>query len=158
MARPGVGVSRGRRSFTPEYRVNAAHLVIDEHRRVAEVAGELGLHKNLLYTWVRDERWRMAEARAGQQTDSHGVQPCSALERAELVRLRATVAQQATKLAILENVSAYFATAVSKASRLELIAANCASHDLTRLAELLGVSPGYHKQLDAQSVNRRPPA
>jgi transposase len=34
---------RSRRSFTPEYRVEAAHRVIDGNRRVAEVARELDL-------------------------------------------------------------------------------------------------------------------
>lgn len=152
-------MSRRRRSFTAEYRMNAAHLVIDERRRVAEVAGELGVHRNLLYAWVRDERWRMAETRTGQRTDFDGGQPLSAQESPELVRLRATVAQQAQKIAFLENVSAYFATAASKASRFELIAANCASHDLTRLAELFGVTTRHHKRVDALSVSEpSPPA
>ncbi len=132
--------------------------MIDEHRRVAAVAGELGVHKNLLYAWVRDERWRMAEARAAQRTGSDGAQPRSAHERSELVRLRATVAQQAKKLAFLENVSAYFAATASRASRLELIAANCASHDLTRLAELLGVSTCNRTHLDTQSVPEPSPS
>ncbi|WP_099319464.1 transposase [Mycobacterium ostraviense] len=42
-------MSRPRRSYTPEYRVEAAHLVIDGNRRVAEVARELDLHENLLH-------------------------------------------------------------------------------------------------------------
>jgi transposase len=115
---------RQRRSFTPQYRVKAAHMVIDEHRRVVEVARELDLNKNLLYTWVCDERWRMADAReaAARWADSDGGQPLSAQERAELVRLRATVAQQAKQIAFLEQVSAYFAAAASKARPLELIA------------------------------------
>jgi transposase len=115
---------RHRRSFTPQYRAKAAHLVIDEHRRVAEVAGELDLNKNLLHTWVRDERWRMAEARqaAARRTDSDGGGPLSVQERAELGRLRATVAQQAKQIAFLEQVSAYFAAVASKARPLELIA------------------------------------
>ncbi|MGH3522277.1 MAG: transposase [Mycobacterium sp.] len=112
---------RRRRSFTPEYRVEAAHLVIDGHRRVAEVARELDVHKNLLHTWVRDERWRMSVARgaAVRWTDSNGAQPLSAQERAELVRLRATVAEQAEEIAFLEEVSAYFAATASKVSRPE---------------------------------------
>jgi transposase len=125
-----------RRSFTPQYRVKAAHLVIDEHRRIAEVARELDLNKNLLYTWVRDERWRMAEAReaAAHRADSDGGQPLSVQERAQLARLQATVAQQAKQIAFLEEISAWLAT------RLEIIAAACAHHDVTSTGELLGVS------------------
>lgn len=133
---------RPRRSFTPQYRVKAAHMVIDEHRRVAEVARELDVHKNLLYTWVRDERWRLAEAReaAARRMDSDGGQPLSVQERAELVRLRATVVQQAKQIAFLEQVSAYFATTASKATLLEIIAAACVHHDVTLTDGLLRVS------------------
>lgn len=100
---------RPRRSYTPEYRVEAAHRVIDGNRRVAEVARELDLHENLLHTWVRDERRRMAAAGAGARSDPGGGEPLSADERAELVRLRAQVAEQAKDIAFLEKASAYFA-------------------------------------------------
>jgi transposase len=55
-------MSRSRRSFSPEYRVEAAHRVIDGNRRVAEVARELDSNDNVLHKWVRDERRRMAAA------------------------------------------------------------------------------------------------
>ena len=55
-------MSRSRRSFTTECKVEAAHRVIDSGRTVAEVARELGLHKNLLGTWVREERRRIEAA------------------------------------------------------------------------------------------------
>lgn len=151
---------RHRRSFTRSYRVKAAHLVIDEHRRVAEVARELDLNKNLLHTWVRDERWRMAEAREAnsRRTDSNGGPPLSAPERAELVRLRATVAQQAKQIAFLEEASAYFAAAASKPSRLELIAAECTRRDVTRMAKLLGGVAGccLVRSEPSESTQRKP--
>ncbi|ORB82397.1 transposase [Mycobacterium kansasii] len=102
-------MSRPRRSYTPEYRVEAAHRVIDGNRRVAEVARELDLHENLLHTWVRDERRRMAAAGGAARPDPGGGEPLSAEERAELVRLRAQVAEQAKDIAFLEKASAYFA-------------------------------------------------
>ncbi|MGF2953213.1 transposase [Mycobacterium sp. THU-M116] len=104
-------MSRARRSYTPEYRVEAAHRVIDGNRRVAEVARELDLHENLLHTWVRDERRRMAAAGAGDRSDPGGGEPLSTEERAELVRLRAQVAEQSKDIAFLEKASAYFAAA-----------------------------------------------
>lgn len=108
-----VDMPRHRRSFVPEYRVTAAHMVIDGHRRIAEVARELNVETSLLHTWVRDERWRMSRTRGGdgQQPDAVGGQPLSLRERAELVRLRQTVSEQANEIAFLEVFSAHFATA-----------------------------------------------
>src|SRR3954447_21744156 len=100
---------RGRRSFSPEYRVEAAHRVIDGNRRVADVARELDLHENLLHKWVADERRRMAAAGGSGGPDPGGGAPLSANERAELVRLRAQVVEQSKDIALLEKASAYFA-------------------------------------------------
>lgn len=150
-----------RRSFTPEFRSKAAHMVIDEHRRVAEVSRELDLNKDLLHTWVRDERWRMTKSRgavARRMDDPAGGQPLSVQERAELVRLRAIIAQQAREIAFLEEVSAHFAAAASKVSRLELTAAECACHDVPAIAQLPDVSSsGSNCQRVAKSDSREMP-
>ena len=100
-------MSGRRRSFTPEYRVEAAGRVIDGNRPVAEVAVELNLHENLLRKWVSQERRRMAAA--GGVPDSGDGQLLSPDERAELIRLRAKVTEQAKDIAFLEKASAYFA-------------------------------------------------
>jgi transposase len=99
-------MSRPRRSFSPEYRIEAAHRVIDAHRPVAEVARELDLHENLLHKWVREERRRSAVGWRPPDTDGEVL---AGDERAELVRLRAQVAEQARDIAFLEKASAYFA-------------------------------------------------
>jgi len=83
--------------------------VIDAHRSVAEVARELDLHENLLHKWVRDERRRMGAAGCGPRSDPGGGEPLSDAERAELVRLRAQVAEQSKDIAFLKKASAYFA-------------------------------------------------
>jgi transposase len=101
-------MSGPRRSFSPEYRVEAAHRVIDGNRRIAEVARELDLNDNLLHKWVRDERRRMAAAGNGNP-DLGGGEQLSTEERAELVLLRAQVVEQAKDIAFLEKVSAHFA-------------------------------------------------
>lgn len=49
---------KSRRRFTPEYRVEAARLVIETGRAIAAVAKELGIGEQLLGRWVRDERDR----------------------------------------------------------------------------------------------------
>ena len=96
-------MSRSRRSFTTEYKVEAAHRVIDTGRTVAEVARELGLHENLLGAWVREERRRIEAAAV------HNEEPLTAAERVELARLRKQVLEQEKDIAFLKKASAYFA-------------------------------------------------
>ncbi|MFE3060765.1 transposase [Nocardia sp. NPDC059236] len=73
---------RKRRSYSTEYKVEAAHRVIDSGRTIADVARELGIDAGMLSVWVKDERRRVEAA------TSHGDQPLSASERAELQALR----------------------------------------------------------------------
>ncbi|MFD3707652.1 transposase [Nocardia sp. NPDC058658] len=94
---------RKRRSFTAEYKVEAAHRVIDTARTVAEVARELGINDGLLSNWVKDERRRIDAAQAVGET------PLQAVERAELLALRKRVAEQDKDIQFLKKASAYFA-------------------------------------------------
>lgn len=96
-------MARTRRSFTTEYKVEAAHRVIDSGRTIADVARDLGLAEALLGKWVADERRRVEAAAA------NGEVPLSAAERTELLRLRKQVCEQEKDLAFLKKVSAYFA-------------------------------------------------
>ncbi|MFI6169072.1 transposase [Nocardia sp. NPDC051052] len=61
---------RKRRSFTAEYKVEAAHRVIDSGRTIAEVARELGLNDGLLNNWVKDERRGIGAARCMARSPS----------------------------------------------------------------------------------------
>lgn len=47
-----------RQSYPPRFRQEAAHLVIDTGRTVAEVAREIGVGEQLLGRWVAIERSR----------------------------------------------------------------------------------------------------
>lgn len=52
-------MTRKRRSYTPEYKLEAASLVLDQNYSVPEAARSLGLNENVLRRWVkqlRDER------------------------------------------------------------------------------------------------------
>lgn len=100
-------MSRTRRSFTPEFKVEAARRVIDGGRPVSEVARELNLHESLLGKWVRQERVRDGVASAARYGPLEG--DLTARERAELVRLRAELAERDRDIAFLKKVSAYFA-------------------------------------------------
>jgi transposase-like protein len=95
--------ARKRRSYTAEYKVEAAHRVIDSGRTIAEVARELGIDPGMFSVWVKDERRRMGAAEA------HGEKPLEAAERAELLRLRRQVAELEKDNAFLVKASAYFA-------------------------------------------------
>ena len=101
-------MSKSRRSFTTEYKVEAAHRVIDTGRSVAEVARELGMGEQLLGRWVRDERVRTEAATV------NGTAPLTGAERAELQRLRRQVTEQEKDIAFLKKASAYFAANQSK--------------------------------------------
>ncbi len=102
-----------RRSFTAAYRVEAAHRVIDSGRTIVEVARELDVGDQLLGQWVKDERIRQtAAAPAPDVPDT----PVTESERAELVRLRRKVVDQARRfeeqerdVVFLKKASAYFA-------------------------------------------------
>jgi transposase len=94
---------RKRRSYTAEYKVEAAHRVIDTDRTIAEVARELGIDAGMLSVWVKDERRRVAAA------EVHGEQPLQGAERAELQRLRKQVAELEKDNQFLVKASAYFA-------------------------------------------------
>jgi transposase-like protein len=43
-----------RRKYDLGFKLEAVRLVTDGGRRVVEVAGDLGIHENLLYNWSRE--------------------------------------------------------------------------------------------------------
>src|ERR1700677_667908 len=96
-------MSRTRRSFTTEYKVEAAHRVIDSGRTIAEVARELGVNEGLLGRWVADEGRRVGAAAA---THNDPLPPAGPTK---LARLRKQVAEQEKDIAFLKKASAYFA-------------------------------------------------
>ena len=95
-----------RRKFTPQYRRDAARLVIDSGRTARAVADEIGVGEQLLGRWVAIERSRMDD-------------PPEALdlnERAELERLRREVAELRMDREFLKKAAAFFATETSSPS------------------------------------------
>ncbi len=91
----------GRRKFSTEFKVEAAHRVIDSGRSVSEVARELTINDMTLGRWVRDERARMEAAKGTE------LEPLTGVERAELLRLRKQVIEQEKDLLFLGKASAY---------------------------------------------------
>lgn len=93
--------TKKRKSYTPEYRREAARLVIDTGRPIAHVARELGIGEQLLGRWVRLEQEH-------ERPDPDA--PLGVDERAELARLRREVAQLRMDNEFLGKAAAFFAS------------------------------------------------
>lgn len=89
-----------RKKYTPAYRQEAARLVIDTGRTIAEVAREIGVGEALLGRWVAIERSRMDDPPEALDVD----------ERAELDRLRREVAELRMDRQFLKEAAAFFTT------------------------------------------------
>lgn len=88
---------RNRRSFTDEFKRDAVALVLDEGRRIIDVARALGVGDGTLGNWVRQARIDRGE-RAGVATS----------ERAELVELRRENARLRMERDLLKRATAFW--------------------------------------------------
>ncbi len=88
---------RTRRSFTEEFKRDAVALVIDEGRKVIDVARSLGVGEGTLGNWVRQARVDRGE-RAGTST----------AERSELVELRRENARLWMERDLLKRATAFW--------------------------------------------------
>ena len=93
------GGRRKRREYTDEFKAGAVRLVLDEGKRVAEVARDLGLTPSSLRTWVVQARADRTGGKTGLTTD----------ERAELAALRKELRVVKTERDILGKAVAFFA-------------------------------------------------
>ncbi|HHW84262.1 MAG TPA: transposase [Actinomycetales bacterium] len=87
--------------YSPEYRRDAARLVIDSDRSYAEVSRELGVLPETLRRWVVIERARDEAAKEEV--------PLSFNERHELARLRSEVDKLRKDNEFLKKAAAFFA-------------------------------------------------
>jgi transposase len=92
-------VARKYQKFSPEFREQAAKLVVEGQRSTAEVAREYGIGETTLGNWVK--KYRLDHA--GEEP------PLELPERAELAELRRRVREQEMELAFLKKAAAYFA-------------------------------------------------
>jgi len=93
--RPAQARRRGR--YPKEFRRDAAALVIDQGRTIADVARELGVVEQTLGNWVRQERVDRGE-RDGTTTE----------EREELVKLRREVKRLTMERDLLKRSVAFW--------------------------------------------------
>ena len=89
-----------RRIFTKEFRLNAAKLVVDEHRPPVDVARELDINPKSLYSWVRQYRSGLLQA------SLDGEDSVSA-EQAEIARLRSELQKRKTAFSEVRLYSSF---------------------------------------------------
>jgi transposase len=87
------------RKFSPEFREEAARMVIETSRAIADVARELGISETSLGNWVRAYRERHAADEP----------PLQLSERARLRELEREVRELRMKADFLAKAAAYFA-------------------------------------------------
>jgi transposase len=87
------------RKFTPEFREEAARMVVETSRPIADVARELGINETSLGNWVRAYR----EKHAGDEP------PLQISERARLRELERENRELRAKNEFLSKAAAYFA-------------------------------------------------
>jgi transposase len=89
-----------RRRFTDDYKEQAVGFVIDDHRSVAEVARNIGVHEMTLGKWVKRHK------ESGPERPD---KPLDASERSELERLRAENAHLQMQVEFAKKVATWFA-------------------------------------------------
>ena len=82
-----------RRRYDPEFRDGAVRVVRETGKSIAAVARDLGIKEGTLANWVAMDRRRREAGNGGLDQD----------ERAELVRLRAEVAELAMERDVLKR-------------------------------------------------------
>ena len=92
-------VSSNRRKFTPEFREEAAKMVIETSRPIAVVARELGIGEQTLGNWVHKYR--------DDQSDED--QPLDLSDRARLRELERQNRELKMENEFLKKCAAYFA-------------------------------------------------
>ena len=91
-------VSSTRKKYTPEYRQEAARLVIESSRPIAHVSKEIGVAEWLLGKWIKLERERQGSDDGRSDADI----------RAENARLRRELAEAKMDNEFLSKATAFF--------------------------------------------------
>ena len=87
------------RKFTPEFREEAARMVVETSRPIADVARELGINETTLGNWAKAYREKHAEDEP----------PLQISERARLRELERENRELRMKAEFLSKAAAYFA-------------------------------------------------
>ena len=85
--------------YSPEFREEAARMVVETSRAIVDVARELDVNDTTLGNWVRDYRKKHTESEPLLQLS----------ERARLREQEREIRELKAKIAFLEKAAAYFA-------------------------------------------------
>lgn len=91
----------GRRYFSAEFKTEAVRQVVELRRPKAQVARDLGIHVNVLKSWLQAYRRDPVGAFTGESM--------AADERSEVARLQKELARVKAERDILKKAVAYFA-------------------------------------------------
>jgi transposase len=91
----------GRRYFSAEFKTEAVRQVVELRRPKAQVARDLGVHVNVLKSWLR--------AYARDPVGAFTGESVAANERSEVARLQKELARVKAERDILKKAVAYFA-------------------------------------------------
>ena len=94
-------MARTRKTYTPEFKLQAVKMVLEQKLSVAEVARRLGVSQNLLHTWKK----AVLEGGTNAFPGSGHLTPLEEENR----RLRAEVKRLEAERDILKKATAFFA-------------------------------------------------
>lgn len=89
-----------RREYTKEFKAGAVRLVLEEGKKVSDVARDLGVHRSLLDAWIRQSRTDAGKGPPGALTTA---------EREELARLKKENRELRMERELLKKAAAFFA-------------------------------------------------
>lgn len=118
-------MSGKRKKYTPEFREQAARLVIETGRPIAHVAAEIGVGEQLLGRWVRQAREAAGAEDNGAVLDAD--------ERAELERLRKENAELRLDRQFLKKSRGLLRLRTEPVEAYCLIEAEKANYAITRM-------------------------
>ncbi|HEX3205170.1 MAG TPA: IS3 family transposase [Propionibacteriaceae bacterium] len=142
-------MSGKRRKYTPEFRDQAARLVIETGRPVAHVAAEIGVGEQVLGRWVRLAKESAAVGDTGAVLDAD--------ERAELERLRRENAELRLDRAFLKKAAGLLRLRTEPVEAYRVIEAEKATYTVRRMCDLLEVSrSGFYKWRKTRAAGPSP--
>jgi transposase len=98
-------MARTRKTYTPEFKLQAVKMILEQKLSVAEVARRVGVSQNLLHTWKK----AVLEGGANAFPGSGHLTP----QEEEIRKLRAEVKRLEAERDILQKATAFFASQTS---------------------------------------------
>ena len=92
-----------RRLYPKEFKINAVHLVQVEGRRACDVADELGIGRQTLYSWLHEARTGVL---SGTSENAREITP----QEAEIARLKSELARKEQEILLLKKFAAYLSS------------------------------------------------